>query len=169
MLLARRHGLQFSASRHARAMVATGEIQGQEVALMMPTTFMNISGEAVAPFARYYKIDAAHILTVTDDVAIPWGRLRIRAGGSHGGHNGLRSIISQLGTDQFPRLRIGCEPEGWQGDLAAYVLAKLRGVARELATHMVEVSSDAVEKGLKSGMDKAQTAYNGYDALKESR
>lgn len=166
MLLARRHGLRWGPSRQARAEVATGEIAGTPVALMMPTTYMNLSGEAVVPFAKYYKIDAENILTVTDDVALPWGKVRMRVKGSHGGHNGLRNIIALLGTDAFPRLRIGCEPVGWQGDLASYVLAKLRGDARELATHMTEIAADAVEKSLKVGFEKAQGQFNGYDALK---
>ncbi len=165
-VLARRHKMVFGASRICSAEVATGEIAGNPVALIMPTTFMNLSGEAIVPFARYYKIPVEHVLAISDDVAIPWGRLRLREGGSHGGHNGLRNMILHFGGDRFPRLRIGCEPENWKGDLAAYVLAKLRGEALELARHMAEISADAIEELLARGIGKAMTRYNGYDAMK---
>lgn len=165
-LLATRHKMRWAASRQAQAEVARGEIGDLEVSLMMPLTFMNISGEAVGPYCRYYKIAPEHVLVVSDDVAIPWGRIRLRAGGSAGGHNGLKSLIQHLGTDQFPRIRIGCEPDGWRGDLAAYVLAKLRGEAAELAAHMTEIAADAAEATIKRGIGKAQGKFNGYDAFK---
>lgn len=164
--LARRHGLTWNPSKHGPALVAEGEIHGEQVALMQPQTYMNLSGEAAVPYARYYRINPARLLAISDDVALPWGRLRLRNGGSHGGHNGLRNIILHLGTDQFPRLRIGCEPDGWQGDLAAYVLAKLGGEPLELSRHMIEVAGDAVEAVLKDGLQKSQNKYNPYDALK---
>ncbi len=165
-LLAKRHGLSWSASRLVKAEVAEGTIKEQKVALMMPTTYMNLSGEAAGPFGRYYKIHPQHTLAVSDDVALPWGRVRFRAGGSHGGHNGLRNLILHLGTDQFPRLRLGCEPDGWQGDLVSYVLAKLGGEPLELARHMAEISADALEEMLVHGIQKAQNRYNAYDAFK---
>ncbi len=165
-LLAERHGLVFGSSRLTRGHVAEGHFAGQKVFLLLPTTYMNLSGEAVAPLARYYRIDPEHVLAICDDVAIPWGRVRLRGGGSHGGHNGLRSIIQHLGTDGFPRLRIGCKPENWRGDLAAYVLAPLRGEALDLARHMTDVAADAVEYVLREGVPAAQNVYNGYDALR---
>lgn len=165
-LLATRHGMAWSASRQAEAEVATGTIAGREVALMMPTTFMNLSGEAVGAYMRYYKINPMHVMAISDDVALPWGRLRMRNSGTHGGHNGLRNMILHLGTDAFPRLRIGCGPENWRGALRDYVLAKLTGDALELARHMVQISADAVEAVLKEGLDRAQTRFNGYDAMK---
>ncbi len=164
--LAERHRLSFSASRQAQGEVATGKIAGHDVTLMMPTTFMNLSGEAVSAYARYYKIEPANIVTITDEVQLAWGKIRLRASGSHGGHNGIRNVIQHLGTDQFPRIRIGCAPENWKGDLASYVLAKLRGDALDLACHMVEITADAVEVILKHGFDKAQARFNGYDAMK---
>jgi len=165
-LLARRHGMRWTASNRAKAEIARGQIAGEDVMLAMPTTFMNVSGEALGPLARYYKIPESNVLVVSDDVALPWGKVRLRSGGSAGGHNGLKSIIRHLGTDKFPRVRIGCEPEDWKGDLAAYVLAKLRGDALDLARHMAEIGADAVEDVVKRGIVKAQNEFNGYDALK---
>lgn len=168
-LLAERHGMLLTAARQARGHVAEGFVAGEKVLFLLPSTYMNLSGEAVAPLARYYKVDTERVLAVCDDVAIPWGRLRLREGGSHGGHNGLRNIILHLGTDQFPRLRIGCAPENWKGDLAAYVLAPLRGEVLDLARHMVDVAADAVERAIKDGVPEAQNVYNGYDALREEK
>lgn len=163
-LLASRWGAAWKASRLVSAQVAEATVAGEPVHLMMPSTFMNLSGEAAAPHARYYKVNPLHVLAVADDVAIPWGKLRLRTGGSHGGHNGLRNLILHLGTDQFPRVRVGCAPEGWPGSLADYVLAQLKGDALARAEHMAQVAADAVELAVKSGMAKAQNTYNGYTA-----
>ena len=90
-----------------KALTNTAEIGGQGVLVMKPTTYMNLSGEAVGEAARFYKIAPDHVLVISDDVSLPVGKLRIRTGGSAGGHNGLKSIIQHLGTDQFPRLKVG--------------------------------------------------------------
>lgn len=164
--LAQRHGLSFKASRLARAEVAEGSIQNEPVQLVMPTTYMNLSGEAVGPIARFYKMHPHHVLAISDDTALPWGRVRIRDGGSHGGHNGLRSLIDHLGTDRYPRVRIGCAPEGWPGTLKDYVLAQLRGEALQLADHMAEIAADAVEEIISKGTQKAMNRFNSYDARK---
>lgn len=166
--LARRHKLNFAASKIAQAYVAEGLINEEKVALMMPTTFMNLSGEAVNAYRQYYKINPLRTLVISDDVAIPWGKIRVRGSGTHGGHNGLRNIIQHFGTDQFPRIRVGCEPDGWQGTLVAYVLAKLGGEALELAKHMTGIAADAVEMVIAKGVDKTQNKYNGYDAFAEN-
>lgn len=166
-LLARRHGLKFSASRIVRAEAAIGDIAGHRVGLLMPITYMNISGEATRPFAEYYKVPAAQVLPISDDITIPWGKIRVRPGGSHGGHNGLRSLIQHHATDQFPRIRIGCAPENWRGTLADYVLSKLGGDAAQLAQHMVEIGADVVEGILRDGVETTQNKFNGYDAMKQ--
>jgi PTH1 family peptidyl-tRNA hydrolase len=165
-LLASRHRLSWKSSPQFKGEIADGQIGDTPIKLLMPTTYMNLSGESAGPLARYYKINPARVLPISDDVALPWGRLRLRDGGSHGGHNGLRNLIVHLGTDRFPRIRIGCAPEGWRGELRDYVLAKLRGEALDLANHMAEVAADAVETAVKVGTAKAQNRYNSYDALK---
>ena len=166
-LLARRHGFHFNASRQVRAEEATGFIGGEKVAMLLPTTYMNLSGEAVVPYANYYKVEPENVVVITDDVNLPWGKIRVRPGGSHGGHNGLRNIIQHFGHHNFPRVRIGCEPEGWPGDMVSYVLAKLAKDALELAEHMVEIAADASEEVLRSGVKETQNKFNGYDAFAE--
>jgi len=166
-ILASRHRLAWKASAQYKGEIADGQIGDTPVKILMPSTYMNLSGESVGPLARYFRINPAHVLPLSDDVAIPWGRLRLRDGGSHGGHNGLRNMILHLGTEGFPRIRIGCAPEGWRGTLADYVLCKLRGDALQLAQHMSEIAADATEAVIKSGIGRAQNKFNAYDALKK--
>ena len=104
------------------------DISGEKVLVMKPVTYMNLSGEAVRPAADFYKIPPDHVLVVSDDTALPVGRLRIRRGGSAGGHNGLKSVIQHLGTDQFPRIRVGVgEKPHPDYDLADWVLGRFTG------------------------------------------
>lgn len=131
--------------------------------LMKPTTFMNASGEAVAPFVRYYKIAPERLLVVHDDLDLPLGRLRLRRGGSAGGQKGVRSIIEQLGTDAFDRLRLGIgrPPAGW--DAAAWVLSKFTPEERPLAERVAEAAAEAVRVWRDEGLEAAQQRFNGLD------
>lgn len=104
--LADKEGFRFSKLRF-RAWTALWRCGAQQVLVMKPQTYMNLSGEAVGEAARFYKVPAHHVLVISDDISLPAGKLRIRAGGSAGGHNGLKNIIAHLGTDQFPRIKIG--------------------------------------------------------------
>ncbi len=131
--------------------------------LMKPTTFMNASGEVVAPFVRYYKIDPERLLVVHDDMDLPLGRLRLRRGGSAGGQKGVRSIIEQLGTDRFDRLRLGIgrPPEGW--DAAGWVLSKFSPEEQPLAEKVAETAAAAVRVWQQEGLQAAQQRFNGVD------
>jgi PTH1 family peptidyl-tRNA hydrolase len=127
--LAARHGISLAASRKTLAEIGEGEIGGVTVALMKPTTYMNLSGEAVATFLKYRELDKTRdLLVVSDDINLLLGRLRLRGSGSHGGHNGLRSLIHHLGTTEFPRLRLGVYPPGADiRDRTVFVLTPLWG------------------------------------------
>ncbi len=131
--------------------------------LMKPTTFMNASGEAVAPFVRYYKIDPERLLVVHDDMDLPLGRMRLRRGGSAGGQKGVRSIIEQLGTDRFDRLRLGIgrPPAGW--DAAGWVLSKFAPEERRVADRVVAAAAEAVRIWRDQGLEAAQQRFNGLD------
>lgn len=144
-----------------KALTNTAVLGGQPVLVMKPTTFMNLSGEAVADAARFYKVPADHILVVCDDVSLPVGKLRLRRSGSAGGHNGLKNIIQHLGTDQFPRVKIGVgEKPHPDYDLADWVLGKFRGEDKKHMEESVRRAADAVECILKDGMDKAMSRFN---------
>ncbi len=143
------------------ALTNTAVIGGQGVLVMKPTTYMNLSGEAVGEAARFYKLPADHVLVISDDVDLPVGKLRIRKGGSTGGHNGLKSIIQHLGTDQFPRLKVGVGGKPHPDyDMADWVLGKLQGEDKKVMDAAVQRAADAVECLLKDGPDKAMNRFN---------
>ncbi len=137
-------------------------ISGEKVLVMKPVTYMNLSGEAVRQAADFYKIPPEHILVVSDDTALAVGRLRIRLKGSAGGHNGLKNIIQHLGTDQFPRLRVGVgEKPHPDYDLADWVLGKFQGEDKKAIDEAVKRAADAVECILSEGLDRAMGKFNG--------
>ena len=137
-------------------------ISGEKVLVMKPITYMNLSGEAVRQAADFYKISPDHILVVSDDTALAMGRLRIRLKGSAGGHNGLKNIIQHLGTDQFPRLRVGVgEKPHPDYDLADWVLGKFQGEDKKAIDAAVKRAADAVECILSEGLDRAMGKFNG--------
>lgn len=144
-----------------KALTNTAVIGGQGVLVMKPVTFMNLSGEAVGEAARFYKVPPDHVLVVSDDVALPLGKLRLRTGGSAGGHNGLKSIIQHLGTDQFPRLKVGVGGKPHPDyDMADWVLGKLQGEDKKVMDEAVKRAADAVGCYLKDGPQKTMNRYN---------
>ena len=144
-----------------RALTNTAEVGGVRVLLMKPVTYMNLSGEAVGEAARFYKIPPDHVLVISDDVSLPIGKLRVRRGGSAGGHNGLKSIIQHLGTDQFPRLRLGVgEKPRPDYDMADWVLGRLQGEDWKAMEAAVDRAADAVECVLAHGVDAAMNRFN---------
>ncbi|MCI8551654.1 MAG: aminoacyl-tRNA hydrolase [Lawsonibacter sp.] len=137
-------------------------ISGEKVLVMKPITYMNLSGEAVRPAADFYKLPPERVLVVSDDTALPVGRLRIRVKGSAGGHNGLKSIIQHLGTDQFPRLRVGVgEKPHPDYDMADWVLGKFVGEDKKAIDAAVKRAADAIECILAEGIDRGMGKFNG--------
>ena len=144
-----------------KALTNTAVIGGQGALVMTPVTYMNLSGEAAGEAARFYKIAPDHVLVVSDDVDLPLGKLRIRTGGSAGGHNGLKSIIQHLGTDQFPRLKVGVGGKPHPDyDMADWVLGKLQGEDKQTMDQAVKRAADAVECFLRDGPQKAMNRFN---------
>jgi PTH1 family peptidyl-tRNA hydrolase len=133
---------------------------GADVLLAKPLTFMNLSGDVVAGLTRYYDVSPADVLVVVDEAALPFGRLRARARGSAGGHNGLKSIVARLGTDDFPRLRVGVGRGDARRDLADHVLSKFEGGEKAELEWVIARAADAVEMFAAAGIDKVMNAYN---------
>jgi PTH1 family peptidyl-tRNA hydrolase len=156
--LAHRHGLAFEAAP-ADALQARWRT-GDDVLLAKPLTFMNLSGQAVAALARYYRIEVADILIVCDDVNLPVGRLRIRAAGSDGGHNGLKSVAQHLGTIEYARLRIGVGRGDLRRDLAAHVLAGFDAGETTGVQEAITRSADAIELWTTQGLAPVMTTFN---------
>jgi len=157
--LAERHSIRVTRPE-AKALVGIGTIAGEDVILVKPQTFMNLSGGSVRPLLEKYEADAAEMIVLSDDVALPWGMLRIRERGSAGGHNGLKSIIGSLGSNEFIRVRLGCKPEHPLGDMADFVLAPIRKPDREAALEMIGAAADAVELIVAGGVQKAMGQFN---------
>ena len=144
---------------HALTHQAT--ISDQGVLVMKPTTYMNLSGDAVAEAAAFYKVSEEHILVLCDDVSLPVGKLRIRTQGSAGGHNGLKSIIQRLGTDKFPRVKIGVGGKPHPDyDMADWVLGKFVGPDKTAIDEATLRAAQAVECYLKDGPQKAMNQFN---------
>jgi PTH1 family peptidyl-tRNA hydrolase len=157
--LAESCGVQIS-RREAQALTALTELEGESVVLAKPQTFMNLSGMAVARLLARYELPVANLLVLVDDVDLPFGSLRIRRRGSAGSHNGLKSIIGALKSDQFGRVRMGVKPEGPIDDLVSYVLGPFRKADLEVLAEMVDQASEAVRCILKEGISRAMNRYN---------
>ena len=144
------------------ALTADAVVGSQGVLLMKPTTYKNLSGEAVGEAARFYKLPPDRVLVISDDVSLPQGKLRVRRSGSAGGHNGLKNIIAHLGTDQFPRIKVGVggKPHP-DSDMADWVLSKFTGPDRQAMEAAIARAADAVTCLLSQGVDQAMAQYNG--------
>lgn len=156
-------------TRKSRALIGKGIIAGQKVILVKPQTYMNLSGESIGALADYYKIDEEkELLVIYDDVSLDVGQLRIRRKGSAGGHNGIKNIIAHLGTDVFPRIKVGVgeKPKGY--DLADYVLGHFSGEDREIMQESYRKAADAVEMILEGDLSGAMNTYNKKAAPKEA-
>ena len=144
-----------------RALTNTVTIGDQKVLLMKPVTYMNLSGEAVGEAARFYKLPPERVLVISDDVSLPVGKLRLRRGGSAGGHNGLKNIILHLGSDQFPRVKIGVgEKPHPDYDMADWVLSAFKGQDAADMELVAKKAADAVECYITEGADRAMNKFN---------
>ncbi len=143
------------------AIYGEGVIEGEKVVLVKPQTFMNLSGEAIREFKSWYKAEDSQIIIIYDDVSLPVGKLRIRPKGSAGGHNGMKSIIYQLNSDVFPRIKIGVgSPDNPDYDLADYVLGRFtRSEVAELVPVAVK-TAEAVGEIIKNGVSQAMAKFN---------
>jgi PTH1 family peptidyl-tRNA hydrolase len=157
--LAEKHSIQ-GTKKHRLADTTEGSIDSQRVVLVKPKTFVNNSGQAVTSMFTRYRAKVESLIVVYDDMALPSGKLRIRARGSHGGHNGMRSIIGAVGTQEFVRLRIGVgRPEGRLGDID-HVLSKPTAEERKSIDEGIDRAIDAIGMTLTEGVDRAMNVYN---------
>ena len=158
--LARKKNIRINRSRF-RALTATCTMGSETVMLMKPQTYMNLSGEAVGQAARFYKIPADHVLVVSDDISLPIGGIRIRTKGSAGGHNGLKNIISVLGTEEFPRIRLGVgAPPHPDYEMMDWVLSAFKDQDAVDMADSVSRAADAVECFITKGPEKAMNLYS---------
>ena len=145
-----------------QALMRQVDYNGKKVLLVQPQTYMNASGAAVSALASYYKVKPERILVIFDDISLPVGRIRIRRDGSAGGHNGIKSIIQSLGTDQFPRVKVGVGAKPHPDyDLADWVLSKFSAQEEKALAPALEHAAEAALMVLDQGTEKAASAYNG--------
>ena len=139
-----------------------GIIGGEKVLLLKPQTFMNLSGESIRAASDFYKVDPEHIIIIYDDISLDVGQLRIRKKGSAGGHNGIKNIIALLGTQEFPRIKVGVGDKPKKMDLADYVLSRFSKEDRAAMEDAFKEAAKAVEVMITEGMDTAMNQFNGH-------
>ena len=145
-----------------KALYGECSIGGEKVLLIKPQTYMNLSGESLIDFVKFFKVPVENVLVINDDISLDTGKLRIRAKGSAGGHNGLKSIIYQLGSEEFVRLKIGVgAPEHKDYELADYVLGRFTKDEIPILEETIIKCKKAVEEIIKNGVESAMSRYNG--------
>lgn len=158
--LARRKGFRFNKLRF-RAWTAEWMVNGEKVLVMKPQTYMNLSGESVGAAARFYKIPAEHILVVSDDIDLPVGKLRLRSAGSAGGHNGLKNIIQHLGSERFPRIKVGVgSPKQAGYEVVDWVIGMPMGEEQKVLLEALDRAAQAIPAVITQGMDRAMNRFN---------
>ena len=160
-LLARQTNAQVKRAE-CRALVGRAELEGRKVELVKPQTYMNLSGESVACLLRKRAglKPASDLVVVSDDIALPFGSIRLRPGGSSGGQKGLKNIIAALGTDEFPRLRVGIKPEHPVSDTAGFVLERFPRAQATEVEKILERGAEALRAVIRDGIDRAMAQYN---------
>ena len=144
-----------------RALTEVIDFGGARVLLMKPQTYINLSGEAVGEAARFYKIAPDHVVVISDDISLPLGRIRVRAGGSAGGHNGLKNIIAHLGTDAFPRVKVGVgAPENPEHDIVDWVVGSFSAPEKKVIDEALDKALAAAECIIEKSVAEAQNRYN---------
>ena len=155
-------GANWEEKRQFKCLWAKGTFAGRSVILCKPQTYMNLSGESVAPLVKYSNATAADLLVIQDDIDLPVGRMRVRKNGSCGGHNGIRNIIERLGTQDFARLKLGVGKD--RSNVIGHVLGKFDPTTRKTMDLVVAEAVKASAAILRDGPDRAMNAYNGFEA-----
>ena len=163
-VLADKYTIDVSDRKH-KALCGRGVIEGEKVLLLKPQTFMNLSGESIREAVDYYKIDPEDIIVIYDDISLEPGQLRIRLKGSAGGHNGIKNIIAHLGTQEFPRIKVGVGAKPPKMDLADYVLSRFGAEEQKI---MDEAFGEAAEAAVMMMTTGAERAMNHYNAKKKA-
>ncbi len=157
--LADQLGIAVEEKKH-KGLCGRGVIGGEKVLLLKPQTFMNLSGESIRAAADFYKVDPEHIMVIYDDISLEPGQLRLRKKGSAGGHNGIKSIIACLGTQEFPRIKVGVGAKPDRMDLADYVLGHFSQIEERIMEDAAKEAGQAAQSIIMDGMESAMNRYN---------
>jgi PTH1 family peptidyl-tRNA hydrolase len=157
--LAERHGIRVT-RRESQALVGAGEIDGQRVMLAKPQTYMNLSGDSLAPLMQKHEIELGRLIVVYDELDLPWLDVRIKPKGSAAGHNGMKSVIQRLKTSEIIRMRLGIHPGHKLNSGRDFVLAPIKRSQRKELDELLDYAADAVRSIIAEGVEKAMTKYN---------
>jgi peptidyl-tRNA hydrolase, PTH1 family len=157
--LAARHGIRLT-RKECQAVLGQGSIGGKTVLLAKPQTFMNLSGVAVKPLLEKNEIPVSDLILVYDELDLPWGSLRVRPRGSAAGHNGIKDVIAKLGTQEFPRIRLGVHPDHPLPSGKDYLLSRFTRQQNESLDEFVDLAADATESIIAEGVEKSMTRFN---------
>ncbi|MGI6777323.1 MAG: aminoacyl-tRNA hydrolase [Acetivibrionales bacterium] len=158
-VLAEKYGINIKKLKH-KALIGDGRIGADKVILVKPQTYMNLSGDSIREIIEWYKTPVENLIIIYDDIDLPLGKLRIRPKGSSGTHNGMKSVIYQLQSDEFPRVRIGIGSPPENYDMVDYVIGRFTDEERNTIDKMVKLAAEAVEEIIKAGIDPAMNKYN---------
>jgi peptidyl-tRNA hydrolase, PTH1 family len=163
--LAQRWQVSMTDQKKFQGIAGEGLAGRQKIRLLKPQTFMNLSGQSVRALLDWYKLNPTEVLVLYDDLDLPLGKMRMRLSGSAGGHNGMKSLISHLGTSEFPRLRIGIGKSN--DETISHVLGKFMPAEATVVSEVLDLAADAVEWSLREGVEKAMSKYNGRSVVSE--
>lgn len=142
------------------SLYGTGNIDNEKVILVKPQTYMNLSGQAIREYINFYKMDLKNVIVIYDDIDIEKGKIKIRKSGSAGSHNGMKSVINEIGTEEFPRIRVGTGKPIFKNDLINYVLEKISEEERKTLEEGITSAKEAIKDILMNGIDKAMNKFN---------
>ena len=157
--IAKKYNIEFSKTNF-KGIYGTGIIEGEKVILLKPQTYMNLSGESVKEIIDFYKLNTDNLIIIYDDIDIEPGIIKLRKTGGPGTHNGMKSVIKEIGTEKFPRVRVGIGKPEHKGDLINYVIGKIPEEDKKILEKSTDVAKDAVIEIIKNGMDKAMNLFN---------
>ena len=157
--IAKKHNIEFSKTNF-KGIYGTGIIEGEKVILLKPQTYMNLSGESVKEIIDFYKLNTDNLIIIYDDIDIEPGIIKLRKTGGPGTHNGMKSVIKEIGTEKFPRVRIGIGKPEHKGDLINYVIGKISEEDKKILEKSTDLAKEAVIEIVKSGVDKAMNLFN---------
>lgn len=157
--IAKKYNMEFSKTNF-KGIYGTGIIEGEKVILLKPQTYMNLSGESVKKIIDFYKLNTENLIIIYDDIDIEPGIIKLRKTGGPGTHNGMKSVIKEIGTEKFPRVRVGIGKPEHKGDLINYVIGKIPEQDKEILEKSTDLARDAVIEIIKSGIDKAMNKFN---------
>ena len=157
--VAKKYNIEISKTNF-KGIYGTGIIEGEKVLLLKPQTYMNLSGESVKEIIDFYKLNTDNLIIIYDDIDIEPGIIKLRKTGGPGTHNGMKSVIKEIGTEKFPRIRIGIGKPEHKGDLIKYVIGKIPDEEKKILDKSTDLAKDAVSEIIKSGIDKAMNLFN---------